>query len=1190
MINSPILLSQVVNQVVNMPGDGDGQGGAGGAGAGGAGQGGAGGGAVPPVPITLPNLQPPPELDVDAPGKRERWLDWKDAYQRYLLLSGSDRQPEQFQTAILLQSIGTEARKVYKGFVFTGTESKTNPDTLIKKYDEYFLSETRDFIERLKFSRRVQLPHETFEQYLSDLRFLASSCNFCTPKCCDNRIMDRILDGHKSEVVKEKLTRSQKLDLATTLNTCRAMELNAENKKVVMNKEGEVNKVSHSTGKRFDDKSKRCKFCTQSHRMKKSECPAWGKTCYSCHKPNHFPGSDVCEGKSEGTPGKKSDFKSKGKGNDKYFKKGGYPKKKVHLVYEDESSDESVEGTVNAVTAPVSALTDPNTKPLFCKMKIDGTDVVHQIDPGATVCILPRKYIGDRPIRDEPVTLKMWNGVTETTLGKTTIKVKNVKTNKKWNVDYVIVKNDSHTPLLSRKAAEVMKLITVNYDNFDVCAVKTNEFKSEFPAVFDNTLGSLPGGPAHLTLENNPEPVVRPPRTLPESLKSEVLSELNRHISENTMCKVDQPTDWVNQMSVTKKKSGDIRICIDPRPLNLALKREHFMLPVLDDVLPKLSGAKVFSVCDLKQGYHHVELDEKSSLLTTFATPFGRYRWLRLPFGLKVSSEIFQKGLCMALEGLEGVQCVADDVIVYGKDHEDHNRNLRNLLSRCEEHRIKLNPDKCQFHVSQIKFLGHIISADGLKADPEKIEAILEMETPADVAAVERLRGTVTYLARYVPKLSEVMRPITVLTHKDVEWSWGEPQEQAFKKLKKLLTESPILAYYDQNSELVIQCDASAYGIGAALMQKGKPLAYASRALTDTESRYAIIEKEMLAIVFALEKWHQFTYGRPVIVHSDHKPLHAITRKPLDRAPKRLQSMLIRALAYDIEVNYLEGKKMLLADTLSRAYMKDTKYKQEELETVNAVNYLPMRAEKIADIRAKTKEDDVLSTLKTTIQQGWPKKDEVPILIKQYYHMRDELAVTDGLIFRGERLVIPKGLRKDILTELHTGHTGIEGSLRRARETVYWPGMTNDVRDFTQRCETCREYEHAQSKEPLMSHEIPSRPWQKVGADLLTLNGKDYLITVDYYSNFWEIDRLYDTLSKTVIYKMKAHFARYGIPEQLVTDNGPQFSSSRFHNFTTKYDIQHTTSSPHHPQSNGKAVTLLNVRSKALKSQRDVMV
>ena len=457
------------------------------------------------------------------------------------------------------------------------------------------------------------------------------------------------------------------------------------------------------------------------------------------------------------------------------------------------------------------------------------------------------------------------------------------------------------------------------------------------------------------------------------------------------------------------------------------------------------------------------------------------------------------------------------------------------------------------------------------------------MEAPTDVAAVERLRGTVTYLARYLPKLSEVMRPISLLTHNDVDWSWGEIQDKAFNTLKTLLSEAPVLSYYDQQEELIIQCDASQNGLGAALMQKGRPIAYASRALTDTETRYAIIEKEMLAIVFSLEKWHQFTYGRPVTIHSDHKPLHSITKKPLDRAPKRLQSMLIRALAYDIEVCYLEGKKMLLADTLSRAYIGGSQSKEGEFESVNAVTYLPMREERIKDIRVKTEEDPVLSTLKMTIQQGWPIKDEVPSRILEYYNQRDELAVTDGLVFRGERLVVPKAMKTSILSELHTGHSGIEGSLRRAREMVYWPGMNNDVREYTQKCEACRELEQSQQKEPLMSHEVPSRPWQKVGADLLTVNKKDYLVTVDYFSNFWEIDRLYDTLSKTVIQKLKAHFARYGIPEQLITDNGPQFSSTSFRHFSIKYDIQHTTSSPHYPKSNGKAEAAVKSAKRMLK-------
>ena len=198
--------------------------------------------------------------------------------------------------------------------------------------------------------------------------------------------------------------------------------------------------------------------------------------------------------------------------------------------------------------------------------------VVHQIDPGATACILPVKHVGGRPIRHEPVTLKILNGASETVLGKVKIKVTNVKTKKKWNVEYVVVEDNSCTPIFSRKAAESMGLVTVNYNASDVCTDKSDEIKSEFRFVFDEKLGSPPGGPAHLTLEADPEPVIRPHRTLLESLKDSVLSELNRHVAEKTMCKVEHPTNWVNQMSVVKKKSGAIRICVDPRPLNLVLK------------------------------------------------------------------------------------------------------------------------------------------------------------------------------------------------------------------------------------------------------------------------------------------------------------------------------------------------------------------------------------------------------------------------------------------------------------------------------------------------------------------------------------------------------------------------------------------------------------------------------------------
>ena len=267
----------------------------------------------------------------------------------------------------------------------------------------------------------------------------------------------------------------------------------------------------------------------------------------------------------------------------------------------------------------------------------------------------------------------------------------------------------------------------------------------------------------------------------------------------------------------------------------------------------------------------------------------------------------------------------------------------------------------------------HLLTGDGLKPDPSKVEAIQSMSPPQDKAAVERLRGTVNYLSRFLPNVSDVMRPIYDLPRPTSTWAWDTVHEEAFAKMKCLLTQAPVLAYFNPTNSLTIQYDASGQGLGAAFLQDGSPLAYASRALSEAESRYATIAKEMLAIIFALEKWHQYTFGRPVFVYSDHKPLESITKKPLDRAPKRLQGMLMRALAYDVEVRYRNGKNMYLADTLSRAYPPRTPdCGQDEFETINALSYLIMPEEKVDMIRRHTNEDISLQQLKYVIQEGWP--------------------------------------------------------------------------------------------------------------------------------------------------------------------------------------------------------------------------
>ena len=394
-------------------------------------------------------------------------------------------------------------------------------------------------------------------------------------------------------------------------------------------------------------------------------------------------------------------------------------------------------------------------------------------------------------------------------------------------------------------------------------------------------------------------------------MQTKLRYELDGLVDLKVITPVTEPTEWCSQISVQTKKSGRLRIWIDPRPLNEVLQRETYPLPTIDDLLPELANAKVFSKVDLSNGYWHCELDEASSPLTTF----GRYRWLRLPFGTKVSSEIFQRKLNENLEGLKGVVCVADDILIFGISGADHDENLRNLLIRCKEHNIKLNKDKffCVFKAAELNFLGHVVTNKGLKPDQNKVAAILQMPNPTDVEAVRRFQGMITYLAKFVPQLSSVMEPIRRLTRQDCEWEWAKEQETSMAELKKLVTSVPLLAYYDPSKELVIQCDASS----STLMQEGKPLAYASRALSTTEVGYAQIEKECLAIVFSLERFHHYTFGRKTIVNTDHKPLETIVKKPLCKAPKRIQGM--RLLQYDIVVKYTKGKEMHIADTLSRA-------------------------------------------------------------------------------------------------------------------------------------------------------------------------------------------------------------------------------------------------------------------------------
>ena len=377
--------------------------------------------------------------------------------------------------------------------------------------------------------------------------------------------------------------------------------------------------------------------------------------------------------------------------------------------------------------------------------------------------------------------------------------------------------------------------------------------------------------------------------------------------------KVDQPTDWVNSVVYVAKPSGELRIYLDPKDLSNCVRRTHHYTQVLDDILQQLQGASVFSILDARSGYWNVDLDDESKLLTAFNTPYGRYCFRRLPFGLVSAQDVFQKKVDQTFEGLPGVVAIADNIVVFGKTEAEHDEHLDNVMKLTQEVGLCLNPDKCVVHSHRIKFSRNYLSSKGLEPDPDKIAAIVDMTPPTNAQELQSFLGMVNYLSQYTPDLSTTTAPLRDLTKKDIIFVWGREHQKAFDNVKKAVTATTTLAYFDTN-----KTDASKRGVGATILQHGRPVAYASKSLTETESNYCNIEREMLGIVFGLERFHHYAYGRHVTIETDHKHLESITRKHLTSAPPRLMRMLLRIQKYDFTVKYVPGKDTPIADGLSR--------------------------------------------------------------------------------------------------------------------------------------------------------------------------------------------------------------------------------------------------------------------------------
>ena len=826
-----------------------------------------------------------------------------------------------------------------------------------------------------------------------------------------------------------------------------------------------------------------CTGCGNRCHHEGEHCPARGVKCYECGGHNHF--AKCCK------------------------------KSRVHnLEYVNE---DSVSSSSECENNQDETLFNDSVHVDYIHNNIVTSYVILQkqlgvnfkVDTGAACNILPGnifKKLKKVELRSDSNKLVAYGGASLPVLGKCRLKVK--VGSKRIKADFFVVDLESK-PLLGLKTSLDLGLVKLSpsVDIHNVSNDDKSHILEEYQDVFSG-LGKVKGKYS-IKVDQNAVPSIQPPRNVALAVLPKLKQKLKTLEKIGVISKAKPSPDWVSNLVIAEKKDGTLRICLDPPDLNNAIKRQFSRPPSPEVVSSKLHGMKVFSVVDMSDCYWHQELTEDSADLCTFNTPFGRMRFNRMPFGISCASDVAQEMVNRHFGDLQNVLPIHDDLIVAGRDYDEHDKTLKEVFERARASNIKFNRKKIQYRVNQVKYMGELVGSNGFQPDPDKVKAIQEFPTPKCRQDVQRLLGMTNYVARFIENMSSITEPLRLLLRKEILWQWNSEHEEALKKLRMTLCTAPVLQYYNVNKAVVLQVDASISGLGACLLQDEKPVTYASRSLAPAEQNYANIERELLAIVYACERFHQYTFGREIIIHTDHKPLEAIIHRSLAKAPPRLQRLLLRLQKYTIKVKWVPGKSVKIADCLSRAPLPENEptLNEDDEEEIRLVIHsldsdVPMSASKISDLKGINESDSIFKELHYFYQFGWPSKRKVPEYLHAFWDIQDQIHVANGILMYKDRLLIPESWKCDILQRLHACHGGIEKTKARARQTVYWPGINKDIEVMITSCDICAKYVCQSQKQPMKLRTVPERPWQYICADLLEYRGEDYIVVNDYYSKF----------------------------------------------------------------------------------------
>ena len=632
---------------------------------------------------------------------------------------------------------------------------------------------------------------------------------------------------------------------------------------------------------------------------------------------------------------------------------------------------------------------------------------------------------------------------------------------------------------------------------------------------------------------------------------------------------------WASPITLVPKKDGSTRFCVDYRKLNAVTRKDAHPLPHIQDVFDQLQGATIFSTLDLKSGYWQVPMDPESIPKTAFTCHLGLFEFVRLPFGLTNAPAIFQRAMNKVLSGLIGKCCMVyiDDIVIFSRSSAEHAIHLKAVLARLEQAGLQLKPSKCHFELTEIELLGFVVSAQGIRPLSDKTAAISELSHPTDVKGVRSFLGMVGYYRQCIEGFATLSLPLTELTKTKNPFIWGEEQQASFNQLKMALTTAPVLAHPDPTKPYILYTDASDKAVGAILVQKDlaqveRVIAYISHKLSGTQLSWPTIEKEAFGVVYALKKLHPYLWGASFEIHTDHKPLKSLFSAEIRNT--KLQRWAIQISQYGCPIFYHPGKLNIRADMLSRIAaitpLDEYIYPDDAptawaTDHINSVDLPLLQQKEFADEWVEAQQDI----------------DDSPFAIEA--GLLYSLAEPHKNAGRYPRLMLPHTYRGQVVDRCHeeVGHAGLHKTLARIQESYLWPGMRTSVRTYLEHCVHCKTLAPNRQENQRGRMPVPPQPFHTWGIDLVgpfpkTTNGNRFLLTcVDHLTGWAEAIPIPSKKNEKVWDALLTHVvSRYGLPSVIVSDNGGEFTATKFKEWMREVGIDHRLTSPYHPQTNGK--------------------